>query len=327
MRRPKPSADKLHAVAKFNVVTGEQAKAPPGPPTYTKCLRRGADRRGRAPTRGSSPSPRRCRPAPGSTSSRKQFPDRMLRRRHRRAARGHLRRRHGDRGHEAVLRDLFHLPAARPTTRSCMTWRSRSCRCASPWTAPVWSAPTARPMPAASTLPISAACPNIVLMAPSDEAELMHMVATAAAIDDRPIARSAIRAARAWAWRCRSAARRWAIGKGRILREGGKVAILSLGPAAGRLPAAPPTSWRRAASRPRSPMPASRSRWTPTLIDQLARHHEVLITIEEGAAGGFGAAVVHHLAWIAGLLDRGLEIPADDAAGPAHRPQHAGRRS
>ena len=43
------------------------------------------------------------------------------------------------------------------------------------------------------------------------------------------------------------------------------------------------------------------------LVEQLARHHEVLITIEEGSIGGFGSAVLQHLAW-AGLLDRGLKV-------------------
>ena len=65
------------------------------------------------------------------------------------------------------------------------------------------------------------------------------------------------------------------------------------------------------------------------LIEQLARHHEVLITVEEGAVGGFGSAVLQHLAW-RGLLDGGPQGAADDAAGPLHRPRHpaeADRRS
>ncbi len=63
----------------------------------------------------------------------------------------------------------------------------QSCRSASCSTAPVWSAPTARPMRARSTSPISVACRHFVLMAAADEAELVHMVATQAALDDAPV--------------------------------------------------------------------------------------------------------------------------------------------
>ena len=54
-------------------------------------------------------------------------------------------------------------------------------------------------------------------------------------------------------------------------------------------------------------MPVSPSRSTPILITQLAANHEVLVTVEEGSAGGFGAAVLHHLAW-SGRLDSGLKV-------------------
>jgi 1-deoxy-D-xylulose-5-phosphate synthase len=142
--------------------------------------------------------------------------------------------------------------------------------------------------------------PGMVLMAPADEAELVHMVTTAAAIDDRP---SALRYPRGEGTGAALPARGevLTLGKGRILREGSTVAILSLGTrladalrAADEL-AARGLSATVADARFAKPLDVA-------LIEQLARHHAVLITIEEAAAGGFGAAVMHHLAW-AGLLD------------------------
>ena len=81
-----------------------------------------------------------------------------LRRRHRRAARGDVRRGAGDRRATSRSRRSTPPSCSAPTTRWCTTWRSSACRCASPSTAPDWSAPTGRPMPAPSTWPISAAC-------------------------------------------------------------------------------------------------------------------------------------------------------------------------
>jgi 1-deoxy-D-xylulose-5-phosphate synthase len=147
--------------------------------------------------------------------------------------------------------------------------------------------------------------PNMVIMAPSDELELMHAVATAAAIDDRP---SAFRYPRGEGLGLTLPERGtvWEIGKGRILQEGGKIAILALGP---RLADAKAAAAELAAHG--FPCTIADARFMKpldtALIDQLARHHEVLITIEEGAAGGFGAAVAHHLAWT-GAFDKGLKF-------------------
>ena len=118
--------------------------------------------------------------------------------------------------------------------------------------------------------------------------------------------RCAIRVATGWAWRCPSAARRWRWGKGRVLREGNNIAILSLGPRLGdALKAADELAAR---GLPATVVDARFAKPLDTaLVEQLARHHEVLITIEEGSIGGFGSAVLHHLAW-KGLLDRGLKV-------------------
>jgi len=147
--------------------------------------------------------------------------------------------------------------------------------------------------------------PSFVLMAPADEAELMHMVATAAAIDDRP---SAFRYPRGEGIGLELPARGEVLplGKGRIVREGSKVAILSYGcrlqealKAADEL-AAKGLSTTVADARFCKPLDHD-------LVRRLAREHEVLITIEEGSIGGFATHVMHDLA-NAGLLDSGLKL-------------------
>jgi len=147
--------------------------------------------------------------------------------------------------------------------------------------------------------------PGFVLMAPSDEAELVHAVATAVAIGDRP---SALRYPRGDGVGVALPTRGevLALGKGRVLREGNNIAILSLGPRLGdALKAADELAAR---GLPTTVADARFAKPIDTaLVEQLARHHEVLITIEEGSIGGFGSAVLHHLAW-QGLLDRGLKV-------------------
>ncbi len=147
--------------------------------------------------------------------------------------------------------------------------------------------------------------PNFVLMAPSDEVELMHMVATANAIDDRP---SAFRYPRGEGIGLDLPARGEVlpIGKGRIVREGTKIAILNYGTrmvevlkAADEL-GAKGLSTTVADARFCKPLDED-------LIKRLAREHEVLITIEEGAIGGFAAHVLQFMAK-SGLLDKGLKI-------------------
>jgi len=147
--------------------------------------------------------------------------------------------------------------------------------------------------------------PGMVVMAAADEAELKHMVATSLAIGDRP---SAFRFPRGEGTGVTLPARGEAlpIGKGRVLREGGTIALLSLG---GRLAecleAADDLAVRGLATTvvdARFAKPLDEE-----LIAQLARHHDVLLTIEEGSVGGFGSHVLHYLAQ-SGLLDDGLKV-------------------
>ena len=147
--------------------------------------------------------------------------------------------------------------------------------------------------------------PDMVIMAASDEAELVHMVATAAGINDRP---SAFRFPRGdgVGVDLPSEGVPLEIGKGRIVREGSSVAILSLGTrlneslkAADILKSHGLTT-TVADARFAKPIDID-------LVLQLARDHEVLITIEEGAIGGFGAQVLHTLAEH-GALDKGLKV-------------------
>ena len=147
--------------------------------------------------------------------------------------------------------------------------------------------------------------PGFVVMAAGDEAELVHMVATAAALDDRP---SAFRYPRGEGLGIELPAEGvpLEIGKGRILREGTKVAVLSLG---GRL-AESMKAVEELAARGLSTTLADARFAKPLdhdLIRRLASEHEVMITIEEGAAGGFAAHVMQFLA-TEGLLDSGLRL-------------------
>ncbi len=147
--------------------------------------------------------------------------------------------------------------------------------------------------------------PDFVIMAPADEAELMHMVATAASIDDAP---SAVRYPRGEGIGVTLPERGEVlpIGKGRILRDGMDCAILSLGT---RLPECLLAAAELAGLGITTTVADARfaKPLDTMLIDQLAMEHPILITIEEGSQGGFGAMVLHHLAQSGGL-DRGLKV-------------------
>ncbi|KAM0000927.1 putative 1-deoxy-D-xylulose-5-phosphate synthase [Helianthus debilis subsp. tardiflorus] len=154
-----------------------------------------------------------------------------------------------------------------------------------------------------------ACLPNMVVMAPSDEAELTHMVATAAAIDDRP---SCFRFPRGNGIGVElppfNKGVPIEVGKGRVLLEGTKVAILGYGSivqeclGAATLLQEHNVSATVADARFCKPLDVE-------LIRRLANEHEILLTVEEGSVGGFGSHVAHFLS-LNGLLDGKLKLRA-----------------
>ncbi len=149
--------------------------------------------------------------------------------------------------------------------------------------------------------------PNFVIMAAADEAELVHMVATAAAHDAGPIAFRYPRGEGVGVDMPQVGVP-LEIGRGRVLREGTRVALLSLGTRlAEALKAAEELDARGL------PTTVADARFAKPLdedlVMRLAREHELLITIEEGAVGGFGSHVLQLLSE-RGALDRGLKVRA-----------------
>ena len=297
------AADKYHGVSKFNVVTGEQAKAPPGPPSYTNVFAKALIAEAEA-----NPNVVAITAAmPGGTGLDKfaqKFPTRIFD--------VGIAEQHAvtfaagmategmvpfcaiystflQRGYDQVVHDvvLQSLPVRFAMDRAGLVGADGATHAG------------------AYDMAFLGCLPGMVIMAPSDEAELMHAVATSAAINDRP---SAFRYPRGEGLGVELPARGsiWEIGKGRIIRQGSKVAILALGPRlADALKAADELNARGfsttvADARFMKPLDEA-------LIRQLAAHHEVLVTIEDGVAGGFGSAVGHFLAWV-GAFDRGLKF-------------------
>ncbi len=153
--------------------------------------------------------------------------------------------------------------------------------------------------------------PGMVIMAPADEAELAHMVATAAAYDEGPIAFRFPRGDGVGV-ALPERAEVLPLGKGRVLREGEDVAILSLGTrladalAAAEMLSVQGISCTVADARFAKPIDRD-------LVRSLARHHRILVTIEEGSVGGFGSQVLHDLVHLdllrGGLIVRTLTLP------------------
>src|SRR6516162_3821618 len=297
------SADKLHSVSKFNVITGEQAKAPPGPPAYTKVFAEAliseAERdKSIVAITAAMPS------GTGVDRFGKRFPDRTfdvgIAEQHAVTFAAGLATEGMkpfcaiystflQRAYDQVVHDVAiqKLPVRFAIDRAGLVGNDGQTHAGS------------------FDVTYLGCLPGFVLMAASDEAELMHMVATQAALDDCP---SALRYPRGEGVGVTmpEEGKPLEIGKGRILKEGHKIALLSYGTRlaeclkASEELAALGLSTTVADARFAKPLDTD-------LVLRLAREHEVLVTIEEGAIGGFGGYVMQALA-DAGALDRGLKI-------------------
>ncbi len=297
------SADKYHGVSKFNVITGEQAKAPPGPPGYTKVFADALIAEAEIdPTivaiTAAMPS------GTGLDRFAKRFPDRSF-----------------DVGiaeqHGVTFAAGLATEGMKPFCAIYSTFLQRAYDQVVHDVA-IQSLPVRFAMDRAGPVGADGAThsgsfdiaylgclPGMVIMAPSDEAELVHAVATAVSINDRP---SAFRYPRGEGVGVALPTKGeiMALGTGRLLREGNNSAILSRGPRLGDAMKA--AAELAARGFPTTVADARFAKPIDTaLVEQLARHHEVLITIEEGSIGGFGSQVLHHLAW-KGLLDTGLKV-------------------
>ena len=297
------SADKYHGVVKFDVATGAQVKSKPGAPQYTKVFAESLIKEARKDDKiiaitAAMPS------GTGLDLFQKEFPDRCFD--------VGIAEQHGvtfagglategfkpfatiystflQRGYDQVVHDVAiqRLPVRFAMDRAGLVGADGPTHAGS------------------FDLAYLGCLPGFVIMAAADEAELVHMVATCAAIDDRP---SAVRYPRGEGLGVPmpEEGKPLEIGKGRILREGHKVALLSFGGRLGEcLKAADELasyglSATVADARFAKPLDTD-------LVLRLAREHEVLVTIEEGAIGGFGAYVLQTLA-DNGVLDRGIQV-------------------
>ena len=297
------ASDKLHAVAKFNVVTGEQSKSVPNAPSYTKVFGESLVQEAMDDEKivGISAA------MPGGTGMdifEDAFPNRVydvgIAEQHAvtfaagMASEGYkpfcaIYSTFLQRGYDQIVHDVSiqQLPVRFPIDRAGFVGADGATH--------------------AGSFDIAYLCclPGFVVMAAADEAELKHMVATASSYDDGP---SSFRYPRGEGVGVDLPERGsiLEIGKGRITREGTKIALLSFGSRhADCMVAAEELeeyglSTTVADARFAKPLDTQ-------LIDQLARNHELLITIEEGSTGGFGAMVLHYLA-SNGSFDAGLKI-------------------
>ncbi|AQS90975.1 MULTISPECIES: 1-deoxy-D-xylulose-5-phosphate synthase [Gluconobacter] len=300
------AGDKYHAVSKFNVVTGEQKKAPAGPPSYTSIFSRELMRRAKTDDKlvtitAAMPS------GTGLSAFAKAYPDRFFD--------VGIAEQHAvtfaagiaseglrpfcaiystflQRAYDQVVHDvaLQNLPVRFAIDRAGLVGADGATH--------------------AGSFDLNYLCclPNMVVMAPCDEIELLHATATACEYDAGPIAFRYPRG-NGIGLDLPEKGEVLEIGKGRIVREArrapnarGGVAILSLGP---RIHESLRAADQLAAQG--VPVTVADARFAKpidkALVEDLANQHEVFITLEEGAIGGFSSLVVQHLAET-GLLDK-----------------------
>lgn len=297
------SADKYHGVAKFDVVTGAQKKAPSNAPTYTKVFAESLIREAEADERvvavtAAMPD------GTGLDLFARRFPKRTfdvgIAEQHAVTfcagmAAGGLKpfcaiySTFLQRGFDQVVHDVAiqRLPVRFAIDRAGLVGADGPTHAGS------------------FDIAFLACLPDMVVMAAADEAELRHMVATAVAIDDRP---SAFRFPRGEGVGVDLPERGTPleVGRGRIVQEGQGVAILSFGARLSHCLVVAESlaarGLRPTVADARFAKPLDRA-----LILDLAAHHEALITIEEGSVGGFGSHVAQLLAE-EGVFDRGLKF-------------------
>ncbi|MEX0343181.1 MAG: 1-deoxy-D-xylulose-5-phosphate synthase [Erythrobacter sp.] len=297
------SADKYHGVAKFDVVTGEQKKSSGGPPAYQNVF-------GETLARLANDDPRICAitaampSGTGVDKFAKAHPDR--------AFDVGIAEQHGvtfaaglaaegmrpfaaiystflQRAYDQVVHDVAiqNLPVRFAIDRAGLVGAD-GCTHAG-----------------AFDITYLATLPNMVVMAAADEAELAHMTYTAAEYDAGPIAFRYPRGAGTGV-EIPETLEKLEIGKGRVVREGSKVAILSLGARLEEAKKAADQLEAKGLSTTVADMRFAKPLDT-ALIEKLMRTHEVVVTIEEGAVGGLGAHVLT-FASDSGLTDGGLKV-------------------
>ncbi|MDO7843251.1 1-deoxy-D-xylulose-5-phosphate synthase [Sphingomonas immobilis] len=297
------AADKYHGVQRFDVITGAQAKAPPGPPAYQNVF--AAQLIKEAETDPTIVAITAAMPSgTGLDKFAAAFPDRTfdvgIAEQHAvtfaagLAAQGmrpfcaiystFLQRAYDQVVHDVAIQNL---PVRFAIDRAGLVGADGATHAGS------------------FDVAYLATLPNFVVMAPADEAELTHMVHTAAAHDSGPIA---VRYPRGNGTGVEIPAvpELLEIGKGRIVREGHKVAILSLGTRLGESLKAAEALEARGLSTTVADLRFAKP-LDEALIRKLLTTHEVAVTIEEGAVGGLGAHVLT-FASDAGLIDGGLKL-------------------
>ncbi|MEC8837385.1 MAG: 1-deoxy-D-xylulose-5-phosphate synthase [Pseudomonadota bacterium] len=297
------SADKYHGVAKFDVVTGEQKKSTGGPPAYQNVF-------GETLAKLADSDPRICAitaampSGTGVDKFAKAHPDRSFD--------VGIAEQHGvtfaaglaaegmrpfaaiystflQRASDQVVHDVAiqNLPVRFAIDRAGLVGAD-GCTHAG-----------------AFDITYLATLPNMVVMAAADEAELAHMTYTAAEYDDGPIAFRYPRGAGTGVG-IPEQLEKLEIGKGRIVREGSKVAILSLGARLEEAKKAADQLEARGLSTTVADLRFAKPLDT-ALIEKLMRSHDVVVTVEEGAVGGLGAHVLTY-ASDEGLTDAGLKV-------------------